>query len=606
MGQQPRKSTAKTQIRARLPLPLLILIITLLLGSGVAVWWLTRGSGAPSAGIAQTVQAADLRITTQIDELAVGPRVIDVQVQDAAGQSVDVGAVRLRFTMTEMDMGQIEVEAQPLGRGRYQARGSFFTMAGHWNVDAMLERAHQPPLQATFAFPIAAPGEASGPLNPLKADGQVIQAGQQVYQANCASCHGASGKGDGPSALGLRPRPSDFSQHMIPGNHTDGQIFLWIKDGVPGTPMPAWGQRLNDEQIWQLVTYLRTFGQNIAAGPATAGPQPTALPAAQATSAPSAPEPLPPMVFVRQSNLWRSDGTGAPPKQLTNLEAGQAAEYPVVAPAGDRIAFVLRGPPPVSATVPISTSALYVMNADGTDLQLLWQPERGTLALPSWTSNGQMLSVGLADILSEPSASVPERLFQIVGVDIATGTRQVILEDARDPTFSRNGAQMAYLHYSKTYAALELQVAAPDGSGARQLTRAGAFSDLYAPRFSPDGAWLVFAAIGGPVTDDQGYPRASSHSPLDQLLGLIEPPTAEAHGAPWDIWVINTDGSGLRRLPNVREDTPMALVAPTGQQIVMMGAGGIYLMKPDGSDLRKIDPVGDHAGLDWADADAVR
>jgi hypothetical protein len=78
------------------------------------------------------------------------------------------------------------------------------------------------------------------------------------------------------------------------------------------------------------------------------------------------------------------------------------------------------------------------------------------------------------------------------------------------------------------------------------------------------------------VTDDQGYPRTSSRSPLDRLLGLIEPPTAEAHGAPWDIWVINTDGSGLRRLPNVREDTPMALVAPTGQQIVMMDAGGIY------------------------------
>ena len=109
---------------------------------------------------------------------------------------------------------------------------------------------------------------------------------------------------------------------------------------------------------------------------------------------------------------------------------------------------------------------------------------------------------------------------------------------------------------------------------------------------------FVFAAIGGPVTDDQGYPQTSSRSPLDSLLGLFEPTTAEAHGAPWDIWVISADGSGLRRLPNVREDTPMAIFTADGQQIVMMGAGGIYLMNPDGSNLRKIDPLGDHGGLD--------
>jgi tricorn protease-like protein len=58
--------------------------------------------------------------------------------------------------------------------------------------------------------------------------------------------------------------------------------------------------------------------------------------------------------------------------------------------------------------------------------------------------------------------------------------------------------------------------------------------------------------------------------------------------------------TGLRRLPKAREDTPMAVFSSDGRQIVMMGAGGIYLLNPDASNLRKIDPLGDHGGLDWA------
>jgi mono/diheme cytochrome c family protein len=100
-------------------------------------------------------------------------------------------------------------------------RGPFFTMAGRWVMEATLLRDGQPPLQVPFTFAVAAPGEVSGPLNPLTPDPQTLVAGQQVYQTNCVTCHGEGGKGDGPAALGLRPPPSDFAQHMIPGKHTE-------------------------------------------------------------------------------------------------------------------------------------------------------------------------------------------------------------------------------------------------------------------------------------------------------------------------------------------------------------------------------------------------
>jgi Tol biopolymer transport system component len=242
-----------------------------------------------------------------------------------------------------------------------------------------------------------------------------------------------------------------------------------------------------------------------------------------------------------------------------------------------------------------------MMNADGSDLRPLWEPDQGLLALPSWMPDGQSLYVSRSAILSEPTAPVPERLLEIVRVTIATGERKQVLDDARDSTIARDGKRMAYIHFDEQSAAFSLHVAAPDGSGDREVIAAGAFSDFYAPRFFPDGTRIVVAAIGGPVTDEQGNPiQPSSQSPLERFLGLFAPARAEAHGAPWDLWVVNADGTGLRRLPGVREDTPMAAVSPDGTRIVMMGAGGIYLLDADGSHLRKIDLLGEHGGLDWA------
>jgi mono/diheme cytochrome c family protein/Tol biopolymer transport system component len=472
-------------------------------------------------------------------------------------------------------------------------------MAGTWNVDATIDRAGQPPAQATFAVPIAAPGESSGPANPLQANAQAIQAGKQLYAANCVPCHGANGTGNGVIAAGMNPRPADFTQHMIPGKHTDGQVFLWIKDGISGSAMPAWGARLSEEQIWQLVTYLRTFGQ--AATPAAT--LPAESPAAVApTAAPAqVQEPLPPMVFARERGLWRSDGDGQPPRQLIGQDVGYAAEHPAVAPDGAQIAFILRTPPPLTATLPISPSALYLMGADGANPHVLWRPPRGQLGAPAWLPDGRALYVGLTDIVSDPVAPVVERLFQIVRVDAASGDHSVVLEGAREPALTRDGQRMAYVGFNQAYAAPTLHIAAPDGSDDRELIGPGAFTDFYAPRFSPDGTRIVFSVIGGPVTDDQGHPLAARDpSPLERLLGWLVSPTAEAHGAPWDLWMINADGSGLCRLPMTREDTPMAVFSPDGTQIVMMGAGGIYLLDGDGGNLRRIDPLGDHGGLDWA------
>ena len=83
--------------------------------------------------------------------------------------------------------------------------------------------------------------------------------GKAAFGDNCASCHGFSGRGDGPAGRLLRPRPADFRLHMDEG-HTDAQLYAWVAGGVDGTAMPAFGDTLSEEEIWHVVNYIRTFG----------------------------------------------------------------------------------------------------------------------------------------------------------------------------------------------------------------------------------------------------------------------------------------------------------------------------------------------------------
>ena len=282
------------------------------------------------------------------------------------------------------------------------------------------------------------------------------------------------------------------------------------------------------------------------------------------------------------------------------MPGGGYSEYPTFSPDGQRIAFVEITPAPLTATLPLPTSALYVMNADGSDLKPVWKPAQGLLGLFAWSPDGQSLLVAANGLGATASADASRQL-AILRLDLATGAQQPLLADALDPALSRDGKQLAFLKLDADGYTMSLNIAAPDGSGARELIDGVAFQGFYAPRFTPDGKQIVVAAIGGPETDTSGNPiKASAPSAIGRLLGWFAPATAEAHGLPWDMWIVNTDGTGLRRLTFVNEDLPMAAFSPDGKQIAIMGLGGIYLMAPDGSQLRRIDPAGDHGGLDWA------
>jgi mono/diheme cytochrome c family protein len=101
------------------------------------------------------------------------------------------------------------------------------------------------------------PPNVAGLVNPVPATAQSVNTGRLLYEANCLACHGVRGRGDGPLARSLNPPPLDLMVHGPV--HTDGELFGWISEGVTGTAMPSFADRLTETERWHLVNYLRSI-----------------------------------------------------------------------------------------------------------------------------------------------------------------------------------------------------------------------------------------------------------------------------------------------------------------------------------------------------------
>ncbi len=237
------------------------------------------------------------------------------------GQPVpSVKAALLRFTSDKSNIPPSEVQLIGQGDGTYVTKGSYLSLPGNWQVQAVVRRADRFDAFANFNFPVNMPGANNedvttvrlasalivligllfGALmlfttrkpavrfgaglapaavltllgivslllpasatntqaNPVPPNAESIAAGQALFSNYCVPCHGVFGKGDGPLGLTLNPRPADLRYHAIPGVHTDAQLFEWVSNGFPGSRMPAFKSRFSDTDRWHLVNYIRTL-----------------------------------------------------------------------------------------------------------------------------------------------------------------------------------------------------------------------------------------------------------------------------------------------------------------------------------------------------------
>ena len=108
------------------------------------------------------------------------------------------------------------------------------------------------------------------PITEPEYDEDSVERGREVFTdtsgANCSSCHGVTGIGDGPSSGDFRDDwgypivPRDLTTGVFRAGNSSADIYRSIMTGINGTPMPSYGSSIPPEDIWALVHYIQSLG----------------------------------------------------------------------------------------------------------------------------------------------------------------------------------------------------------------------------------------------------------------------------------------------------------------------------------------------------------
>ena len=86
-----------------------------------------------------------------------------------------------------------------------------------------------------------------------------VPAGKAIYETRCSPCHGFDGRGDGPAAAAIDPKPRNFRDPAFWQGRTAQQLRLVVKQGKPGTLMAPFEGALSDAEIDDVVAYVQSF-----------------------------------------------------------------------------------------------------------------------------------------------------------------------------------------------------------------------------------------------------------------------------------------------------------------------------------------------------------
>ena len=201
-------------------------------------------SGAPRAEGADT-QAKAKQAWQLLDYLAVD---YGKAVQDGKVKSAGEYAEMQEFAATaERQLGELpdQTDKGSLLQQATALRAAVAAKADPVSV-AKLAHALSSAVQKTYPFPVAPTAMP------------VLAKGGQLFQAQCAACHGQQGRGDGPLAASLNPKPTALADHTRARERSLFALHQIISNGVQGTAMQGFGA-LSDEDRWALAFFVGTL-----------------------------------------------------------------------------------------------------------------------------------------------------------------------------------------------------------------------------------------------------------------------------------------------------------------------------------------------------------
>ncbi len=287
-------------------------------------------------------------------------------------------------------------------------------------------------------------------------------------------------------------------------------------------------------------------------------------------------------------------GSDRPVRLLVRFSDNSFILDPALSPDGSLIAFV-RQPPAKSlpnGSVDFGTD-LYVVGRDGKDPRLIVKHADVAefIRSPAWVSAGELLFAvrgrtidGLGD-------------FRIEKIDLQTLARSRVAQNAVDPFSSPDGKRVLFIRLTPETGGDELDIAGPGLTNSRKLvdnlSGIGAFS---ATVFSPDGTKVAFAALDlSPPTPTP----APTSTPVRRSQAQASLRAAAAHPILQDIWLVNTDGTGLRRLVELGEGSLSLAWSGDGDALYALGQKSFWRVDPRSGVATEIGPGAVPGQISW-------
>jgi Tol biopolymer transport system component len=244
---------------------------------------------------------------------------------------------------------------------------------------------------------------------------------------------------------------------------------------------------------------------------------------------------------------------------------------PAVSPDGRNVAFAYEQAAHTRADGTLDFgSDLYVAARDGAKPRpILLHTDAGEyLESPAWL-NDQIVYFGHRGI----DQAAGRAFFRVERLNIESGARAVVLEDAASPALTQEGQFLVYVAIEPETRLQSLLIGNPNGGDVNILASvAEGFLTFESPVFSPDGSRLAFAATDLNLPPESTGPSSASH------------PFAK------DIWLINRDGSGLRRIGELAESAPSLTWSSDGASIYVLGGSGIVRIDASIGAVVPLDP----------------
>jgi Tol biopolymer transport system component len=261
-------------------------------------------------------------------------------------------------------------------------------------------------------------------------------------------------------------------------------------------------------------------------------------------------------ILANPAGLLCLDETARVVGRVVDLPPTSAPALPSLSPDRKQLLFALtKAPDPKTGF----GTDIYAVKLDGTDLHAVvpHESENVFYDTPRYDSSGAFLYFHRNAAIVKNGTYVGNES-TIERINVKTGERVRLLSEAADPSISRDGKLIAFIHL-KDGQNENVWIANSDGTNAHPLFKGDTWFYIQAPRFSPGSDTIVFCAAGhsAPKSSDQYVPHG-------------------AHlGIPSDVWVVNADGTGLRSLAQTGDDTFPAWSAD-GSSLAYVSTGAFF------------------------------